>query len=188
MNKAVVIYESKYGYTKRYAQWIGEALSCPVFPRNKFRTKCFSQYDTVIYGGGLYAGNVSGISLIVKNWKLLCSKNVILFTCGLANPADRQNTDHIKESLSRVLTPEMLQNIKMFHLRGGIDYSRLGLIHRTMIAMLRKMLLKKSPETLRGEDRLLLQTYGQKVDYTDRTSIAPLIAQSLSSPDNRPSS
>lgn len=30
MIQPVVIYDSKYGSTKRYAQWIAEALSCPV--------------------------------------------------------------------------------------------------------------------------------------------------------------
>lgn len=177
MNRTAVIYSSKYGYTQRYAQWIGESLSCPVYPKSKFKAEQLSQYDTIIYGGGLYAGGVSGISLITKNWEILQNKNVILFTCGLADPADRQNTDHIKESLSKVLSPEMMHKIKIFHFRGGIDYSRLGLLHRIMMSMLRRMLLKKSPDTLRAEDRLMLQTYGQKPDYTDRAAISPLLGQ-----------
>ncbi len=177
MNRTAVIYNSKYGFTKRYATWLGEALSCPVFPCNKFKKEQLSQYDTIIYGGGLYAGGVSGISLITKNWDTLRNKNVLLFTCGLADPTDTVNTEHIKASLSKVLSPEMVEKISLFHLRGGIDYSHLGLIHKVMMSMLRKALLKKSPESLTSEDRLLLETYGQKLDFTDRESIAPLVAR-----------
>lgn len=177
MEKTAVIYSSRYGYTKRYAQWIGETLSCPVFSRKNWKKEQFSQYDTIIYGGGLYAGGVSGISLLTKNREILRRKNVLLFTCGLADPSDRQNTEHIKASLSRTLPPEMMDRIKLFHLRGGIDYSRLGPIHKIMMSLLRRMLLKKSPDALRAEDKLLLKTYGGKTDYTDRAAITPLIGQ-----------
>ncbi len=28
--KTIVVYKSKYGYTKRYAEWIAEELSCDI--------------------------------------------------------------------------------------------------------------------------------------------------------------
>lgn len=48
MDKIVVIYESKYGYTKRYAKWISDALSCPAFERKQFRSGDFSKYEVII--------------------------------------------------------------------------------------------------------------------------------------------
>lgn len=175
MDKMVVIFESKYGSTKRYAQWIAEALSCPVFERKKFNLQDLMHYDTVLYGGGLYAGGVSGIKLITQNWQLLCGKNVILFTCGIADPADPENVRHIRESLEKALSSEMLEKLHIFHLRGGIDYARLSFVHKSMMAMLRKMLLKKEEQDLSQEDKQLLETYGTRIDFTDRKSIQPLI-------------
>ncbi len=175
MKKTVVIYESKYGFTKRYAEWIAEALSCPVFEQKKFCTKDFAQYETIIYGGGLYAGGVSGIRLITENWSLLSDKQVVLFTCGLANPGDSYNVSNIRQSLSKILSDDMMKRIRLFHLQGGIDYRRLSFIHKTMMSMLRKMLLKKDEHTLRQEDRLILETYGQNLDFTDKGSIRPLV-------------
>ncbi len=175
MNKTAVIYESKYGFTKRYAEWIAEALSCPAFERKKFCPKDFPQYDTVIYGGGLYAGSVSGIRLITENWRLLSDKKIVLFTCGLANPEDPYNISNIRETLSKILSDDMMKQICLFHLQGGIDYSRLNLIHKTMMSMLRKMLLKKDEHSLRKEDRLILETYGQNLDFTNKESIRPLV-------------
>lgn len=180
MKKTVVIYESKYGSTRRYAEWIAEALSCSFFEKAIFRPEDFSNYDVIIYGGGLYAGGVSGIKLLTKNWKLLENRHVILFTCGIADPALPENVANIRSSLSKTLSPEMMEHIHFFHLRGGIDYSKLRFIHKSMMAMLRKMLLKKSKEALTKEEQQLLDTYGTAIDFTNKESIQPIIEYILS--------
>ena len=82
---------------------------------------------------------------------------------------------HIESGLAKVLTPEMREKIRQFHLRGGIDYSRLGLKHKAMMAMLRTVMLKKGYDNLRGEDQMMLDTYGGTVDFTSRESLAPLL-------------
>ncbi|MDO4337527.1 MAG: flavodoxin domain-containing protein [Eubacteriales bacterium] len=184
MNRSVVIYESKYGSTKRYAEWIAQALSCPLFERKKFRLKDLSQYEIIIYGGGLYAGGVSGIKLITQNWDILSGKKIVLFTCGIADPKDPDNISAIRTSLGKVLSKEMMDHLQLFHLRGKLDYSGLNLMHRSMMSMLRKMLLKKEPHTLREEDRLLLDTYGKCIDFTDPKSIQSLVAAVLSTLDS----
>lgn len=174
MKKTAVIYESKYGSTRRYAQWIAEALSCPMFERKHFNPQDFSQYEVIVYGGGLYAGSVSGIRLIARNQKLLSGKKIVLFTCGLMDPNDPANSSAIHAALSNVLSPEMLKQMKIFHLRGAIDYSRLGLIHKFMMFMLRHMLLHKTSHTLSAGDRQILDTYGKTLDLVDSESIKPL--------------
>lgn len=174
MKKTIVIYESRYGFTKRYAEWISEALACPLAERKSFRPKDFARYDIILYGGGLYAGGVSGIRLIAKNRRLLSGKKVVLFTCGVADPNNPDNVSHIRESLSRALTKEWMASIEIFHLRGGIDYGRLHFVHRAMMSMLRRMLLKKPDSQRSSEDRQLLASYGKMTDFTDRKSIRPL--------------
>lgn len=174
--KKVVIYESKYGATKQYAQWIADELSCDLFEKKDIAPNELKAYTTIIYGGGLYAGGVSGINLLTKNFDILKDKNLILFTCGLADPTDQENIDGIKAGLTKVLTSEMQEKIKFFHLRGGIDYSKLGWIHKVMMSMLHKMIMKKDYNTLRNEDKEMLDTYGKAVDFTDKSSIDPIIS------------
>ncbi len=175
MNKIIVIYQSKYGTTKKYAEWISQKLSCDIFEKKRIKAGTLIDYDTIIYGGGLYAGGVSGIDLIVKSFDNIKDKNIILFTCGLADPNDSENTDHIKESLKKVLSPEMQDKIVVYHLRGAIDYSKLGIVHKSMMAMLHKILTKKDYSTLREEDKQMIGTYGQIVDFTDKFSIDPIL-------------
>ena len=93
------------------------------------------RYEVIIYGGGLYAGGLSGIKLIKENWNRLSSKKIILFTCGIADPANPENISSIRTSLGKTLSPEMMSHIRFFHLRGCIDYSELSLIHKSMMAM-----------------------------------------------------
>ncbi len=175
MNKIVVVYESKYGYTRRYAKWIAEELSCPIFERKKFRPKNFSQYDVIIYGGGLYAGGISGIRLLADNPAALSGRKLILFTCGLSDTDNPDNIAKIRSSLAGSLPKELTEQVHCFHLRGGIDYLRLSFVHRSMMAMLCKMLRKKGEDAISDEDRQILKTYGKQLDFTERESIRPLV-------------
>lgn len=175
MNNAVVVFQSTYGSTKKYAQWIAEELSCALLERKNAKMADLQTYDTIIYGGGLYAGGVSGIDLLTKNFDLLVNKKLILFTCGLADPSDSSNTDSIKEGLKKVLSPAMQKKIKLFHLRGGINYSELGIVHKSMMAMLHKSMMKKDSVTLNSEEKEMLDTYGKVVDFTDKATIAPIL-------------
>lgn len=173
--KNIVVYESKYGFTKKYAEWIAIALSCDLCEKKSIKPEFLKDYDTIIYGGGLYAGGVSGIDLLTKNYYAIRDKNIVLFTCGLADTTDKDNIVHIKSSLSKVLSAEMQDKIKIFNLRGGIDYSKLSIVHKSMMAMLHKIMKSKDYSTLRNEDREMLNTYGKVVDFTDRESIKPII-------------
>ena len=64
--KCLVTYASKYGSTKKYSQWIAEALACDIQDSKDVNRKLLEQYDVIIHGGGLYAGGLSGIHTIVK--------------------------------------------------------------------------------------------------------------------------
>lgn len=174
--RILVTYASKYGTTKRYAQWIAEDLACDLRDSREVNAELLKSYDILIHGGGLYAGGLCGINAIVKNFEAIADKHIILFSCGLADPEDPENVAHIEAGLEKVLTPEMREKIRQFHLWGGIDYSRLGLTHKAMMAMLRTVMLKKGYDNLRSEDQMMLDTYGGTVDFTNRESLAPLLS------------
>ena len=175
MSNTIIVYESKYGSTKKYAEWLSEELFCDLVEKKKTNIDNLLSYDTIIYGGGLYAGGVSGISLITSNFDKISNKKLILFTCGLADTTDKENIDHIKQSLNKILSPEMQDKIKVFNLRGGINYKKLNFIHKTMMKMMYKMLCKKNPETLKQDDKDLIATYGGVVDFTNKSTLTPII-------------
>jgi len=167
VKKIAVIYKSKYGKTKRYAEWIAEALNAPLFESTSIKPHQLISYDVVIYGGGLYAGGINGVKLVTKN---PCNL-LILFTVGVSDPKESDYT----QILVKALTPEQLYKTKVFHLRGGIDYSKLSLVHKGMMAVMKKLIEKKPIAERESDDIGVLETYGKNVDFSEKTSVAPLL-------------
>jgi len=168
MSKIAVIYKSKYGKTERYAKWIAESLSVPLFESADVKPQQLKDYDVIIYGGGLYAGGINGVKLVTKN----PCKALVLFTVGLADP---KNTDYTK-ILETTLSPELLSKTKVFHLRGGIDYSRLSLVHKGLMAVMKKTIEKQPVEERDSDSHGILETYGKDIDFTNKASIEPLLS------------
>jgi len=168
LNKVAVIYKSKYGATKTYAEWLAEALDAPLFEASEVNLAQLMSYELVVYGGGLYAGGINGVKLVAKN----PCKALVVFTVGLADPSV---TDY-SEFYNRHFTPELLDQIKIVHLRGNMNYSKLGLIDRGLMALLKNQTAKKDEAEMDSDDKLLLETYGRVVDFMDKKTIDPIVA------------
>lgn len=172
MNKIAVIYESKYGSTEKYAQWIANEAKADLFHCLEVNIEKLIAYDTIVYGGGLYASGIAGVSIITKNFESIKDKKIIVFTVGLAS-TDRKEV--FAPIIEKNFSKQMRGNIKFFHLRGGIDYKKLNLIHKSMMAMLKTVIARKNPSKLTDDDKQLLATYGSKVDFTDKNTITSLV-------------
>lgn len=165
--KTIVVYKSKYGYTKRYAEWIAEELSCDIKENAAFSD--ISGYDMIICGGGCYAGTINGSKLITKNLARLSGKKLSLFAVGSSSGADKD----IIPFWEKNLTVEQRQAVAHFYLRGGFDYSRLGSTDKLLMNMLKSHLKKiKDPDE---ETRGLLAAYDTPVDFTDNKRLKELL-------------
>lgn len=167
MSNLAVIYKSKYGTTKQYAEWIAQALGVVLLEASSVKPPQLTAYDLVVYGGGLYAGGIDGVNLVTKN----PCKQLIVFTVGLADP---ETTDY-SPILTKNFSKEMLSKIKIFHLRGGMDYKNLRLIHKGMMGIVRKSALKIEQSQRSEEDKLFLETYGTKLNFMDKNAIVPVV-------------
>ena len=63
----VILYQSKYGATKKYADWLSEETGFPCIETRKADIHEIAKYDTIILGGGLYASGIAGFSFLKKN-------------------------------------------------------------------------------------------------------------------------
>ena len=174
--KTIVVYSSQYSATEQYARWLAEALDADLYAVRAISADVLGGYDCILYGGGLYAGGVKGLPTFLKHFSKCEGKPLILFTCGIADPKDPANVEQIRSQLHKALPANIAAQCTFFHLRGRLDYPHLTVVHRAMMAMLRKMLLKKAPSSLREEDRQLLETYGKDVNFIDRSEIEPIVS------------
>ena len=165
--KAIVVYRSKTGYTKRYAQWIAEELGCDIKENATYDD--IAGYDTVICGGGIYTGGMNGVKLITGNYAKLKGKKLAIFAVG----ANRGTDKDIKPLWKRILSDEQQKNIGHFYFRGGFDYGRLKGADKLMMGMMKGHLQKIKDPT--DEQRELLEGFSRPVDHSDRKNIMELV-------------
>ena len=174
-NKIVVIYSSKYGYTKRYAQWLTEELHADSCESKNLPIDKLKDYFTIIFGSSLYDGRNKGSVELVKYFEQIKDKKVVLFTVGMFDPNKEENSININKELDKVITPEIREKIKIFHLRGGIDCSNLSFPHKMMMKFACSTLSKKPENELTAGDKDFLSIYGKKIDFSDKKMLTPII-------------
>ncbi|MCL2065260.1 MAG: flavodoxin domain-containing protein [Candidatus Cloacimonetes bacterium] len=167
----IVIYKSIYGSTKRYAHWLAKELNCRAVNLKENKQINLEEFDTIILGGGLYAGGILGSSSLKKQWDSLKDKKIVVFTVGLADP----KTTNYQKIKDMCFNSEQQKNISFFHLRGSCNYSKLTLIHRLMMAMLKWITKRKKETEMTEEDKHFLATYGKKVSFEDRKTLQPIV-------------
>lgn len=165
--KNIIVYGSEYGTTKAYAEKFSEISGIPLV--NSEEIKSVLDYDTVIHFGGLYAGGVKGLKKTIKS--IGDNARLIVVTVGLADVNDTNNTDSIKKSVKKQIPEAIFKNTKIFHLRGGIDYSKLNLTHRTMMALLYRKAKTLPEEKKTAEVRAMIETYNKAVSFIDFESL-----------------
>ena len=74
--KVIVTYNSKTGFTQKYAEWIAEDLNCKALSTAELKN--VSEYDLVIHGGWIMGGMISGF----ENMKKLNPSKLIAFGVG----------------------------------------------------------------------------------------------------------
>ena len=171
--KALVIYNSKTGFTKRYAQWIGEDAGCECVDFKEGAKRNLSDYDAVVFGGWCMAGGITKVSWLKKKIPELsrAGKKIIVFAVG-ASPADSPD---IPEGMRNNFSEEEWKSVKVFYCPGGLDYSRMNFMSRTLMGMLAKSLSKKKDAT--ESDRKKAEMISRSYDISDRKYIVPIVSE-----------
>lgn len=60
MKKGIIVYQSKYGAAKKYAEWLQDMTDFYCTEKSKAKVDEVMQYETVIFCGGIYASGIAG--------------------------------------------------------------------------------------------------------------------------------
>ena len=82
MKKGIIIYQSQYGATKKYAGWLRQMTGFDCVETPKATPSEVAQYDTVILCGGIYASGIAGLSFLKKNIGRLKNKKTAVLCVG----------------------------------------------------------------------------------------------------------
>ena len=124
----VVIYQSTYGSTKQYADWIAQETGFPLY-ESRDPNIPWADAEAVVIGCPIVANRPTLSGWIARNQGKMAGKSVYLFTTSGADPKDAQVEAWIRSGL-----PEnMRETIRCFPLAGRFKYADLSGAHKAMI-------------------------------------------------------
>lgn len=164
MKKIIVLYRSKTGFSKRYAEWIAEDLACECRPAKGVKLDDLKDYKLVIYGAGVYAGMIAGLGKI-KNWmEKSPEKTWIVFATG-ASPHEEGYQELLFKTNFR---KGESRPAHFFYFLSGINYESMGFFNRVLMKLFSGMAAKKN-----GTNQSASQT---SVDLANRHYIVDLLS------------
>lgn len=166
VTQGLIVYESYGGTTERYAAWLGETLDLPILPLSACRSSTFEGVPLLIFGGAVHGGEISGLKKLRRLLRKQDGHQTLYFATGLRAANE--------DTLGRLRRGNDLLDAPLWYLRGGMDKSKLTPGDKTLLRCYRAMLSRR--RDLSPEDEELLCLVQIPGDYTDRESLAPLIA------------
>lgn len=146
--KVLVTYQSKTGFTKKYAEWISEELKCDL--KELKSVKDVNDYDLVIHGGWIMGGVIKG----VKKIKKLNPKKLIVFGVGLT-PKKNLNTD-------KMIKDNKQEDTTFFYFEGGTNPKKMGFFGRKIVELVTKKKVTFEDNTKKEEIKELIKKVNNK--------------------------
>ena len=168
--KILVTYKSKTEFTKRYAEVIAQEVKGMLVDFKEVTVEKMSEFDVVVYGGGLYAGMINGYKKAKEMFEKSSAKQFVLFaTGGTPNEA----TKEIDEVWNHNLSADELESIPHFYMQSGICYEKMSFPDRTIMKMMSKVLSKKKNKDSAEEG--FAQAIKSSYDISSKEYAEPLI-------------
>ena len=135
--KAIVIYNSKRGATKQYAEWIAGELGCTLVSLENLDYGALGQFDVVIFGSWLRGSGIVGFDKFRKQITGFADK-LIIFVTGISeyNPQNYQQICEInfKEEIN-------MQNTLLYFCPGRYIPSEVKGLDKFLMAISKKVLI-----------------------------------------------
>ena len=170
MSKGIILYQSKYGATKKYAEWLVEKTGYDCVETKCVKGVELQKYDVIVLGGGVYASGIAGLHFLKKNINSILDKKVAVFAVG-ASPYDEKAIMQIRE----IHFKDELRKVPLFYCRGAWDEERMSFRDRTLCKMLQKAVAKQNPEEYEPWQKALMCAVGQKCDWTNKKYLEPIL-------------
>jgi menaquinone-dependent protoporphyrinogen IX oxidase len=157
----LIAYQSKYGSTREYAQWIQHDLGGDIVNIEKENIPDLAGYDIIVIGGYVRAGKIVVSSFLQENWKVIKGKALVLFTTSGTPP----HHPKIRTFYEKSLPDEIRQEILYFPLPGRMATTKLTWFDTLLVA------IGKALE----EDETLKRDMGKDFDGVRREHLVPLL-------------
>ena len=167
--KAIVIYNSQTGFTKRYARWIAEAAGADCLELSEAKRKNMAAYEAIVFGGWACAGSISKLGWFKNNIDQWTDKKLIAFCVG-GSPIDNPE---IGPALKQNFKESELEKVSVFYCPGGFNYEKMSTPSKLMMKMFIKTLKAKKNKT--EEEQEMIKMISTSYDISDKKYIEPIL-------------
>lgn len=169
----LVIYNTTYGTTARYAQALARGLSGQAISQKEVTPEDLQKADVVILGSNVRAMGLGFGSLVKKHAKLLSKKHLLFFCVGASPKPDEG--DGILNALRQRAMGDLFQDAPLFYCRGAWDLHGMKLIDKMLCKLLLRMLKKKDPSTMAPWEKALNAAGERKASWYDENYLLPIL-------------
>lgn len=166
----LILYKSKTGFTKRYADIIAKETNGTAMDFQKTTPKLLSSFEQVLFGSRMHAGRIDGLAKARSLFQKSDIKLSALFVTG-AMPNTEKET--IEEMWKNNLTPEELANLPHFYMQSGLCYEKMSFTDKTMMKVFAFMMKRKSNKT--PNETLFADTIASSYDISSKEYLKPLL-------------
>lgn len=159
MKLDAIVFTSQTGFTRQYAEMLGQTLSLPVYSLEETASQ-LPGGSRILYLGWVHASHVKGYRQAAKRFSVCAVCGVGLCDTGTLTTEVRQAT----------AIPE---EIPVFTLQGGIERKKLKGIDKLMISMLAKGLASQKQRSPR--DERMLQLLSRDASYVSRENLTEIL-------------
>lgn len=167
--KAAVVYNSKTGFTRRYAQRIARQTGADCYELRQAKRMNFGKYDAIVFGGWACAGSIRGLNWFKANMNKWKGRKLVVFSVG-ASPADSPD---IKTSLSKNFSREELEQVELFYCPGGLNYEKMSLGYRLLMKAFVSALKRKKNKT--SFEKRAAEVMSSSYDISDEAYIQGIV-------------
>lgn len=169
MKDEIVVYRSKTGFTRKYAEWIAEELECECVPFESVTHEQLARYRSVVIGGCVRYEAVDAAKQIAD--MIAGLPDVVLFIVGATPMTDRKATGYmLKRTYNK---SEKFRFVPHFYLQGGLNIKELGAVERMLIRLM--VLIIKCMQKATPEMKEVASRMSHSADYSNRSNICALV-------------
>lgn len=118
----IVVYTSRGGATKAYAQAIAQACGFDLKDARSCPISKLQGYKTIIYGGGLYHDKIDGIGYLMNNISFFPDATVIVFAVGISPVNSRLIEAVTARSFGKIPEAHQDHNAKETRRKQGLPF------------------------------------------------------------------
>lgn len=174
MKKSIVIYTSKKGSTKQYAEWIAEELSGEALPLSDAKGIDLHDYGCIIYGGWIRGSGIVDFDRFARMLDDDLMKRLIVYGVGFADETAENYAQVWGYSLGKI-DPKNENRVLMYILGGRYDPAAVTGLDKFLMKTMRTVLLSGSTADAKSQANMMKDRIDNGCDLVRRENITSLV-------------